>query len=258
MKKLVLGILLVLAVGVTGTMLYADHIAKDVVESGSSQAFGTPVHVGGVRLDFMDASFNMRGYEVANPGEFRSPHLLSIGNAELAVGYGGLGRDRIEADRLSIDGVTLNLEMGASGTNFGPVLRHLRELSGGAGDDGSAGPRFVIGELELKGIEARLDLPGNKRTIEVPPVRLENVGGEDGVWMRELAAIVLGAVLDQAADSGRLPPELAAVVGNGLGNLPDTLAGEARKRVRESLDEEAKGLLDRAAEALGDDDEDGG
>lgn len=257
MRKLVLGILLLLAVGVTGTLLYADHIAKGVVESGSSQAFGTPVQVGGVRLGFMDASFNMRGYEVANPGEFRSPHLFSIGNAELAVGYGGLGRDRIEADRLSIDGLTLNLEMGGSGTNFGPVLRHLRELSGGAGG-GSAGPKFVIGELELEGIEAHLDLPGNKKTIEIPPVRLENVGGEDGVWMRELAAIVLGAVLDQAADSGRLPPELAAVVGNGLGNLPNALADEARKRVRESLDEEAKGLLDRAADALGEDGEDDG
>lgn len=254
MRKLVLGILLLLAIGVTGTLLYADHIAKDVVESGSSRAFGTPVQVGSVRLGFMDASFNMRGYEVANPGEFRSPHLFSIGNAELIVGYGGLGRDRIEADRLNIDGLTLNLEMGGSGTNFGPVLRHLRELSGGGG----AGPRFVIGELELKGIEAHLDLPGNKKTIEIPPVRLENVGGEDGVWMQELAAIVLGAVLEQAADSGRLPTELAAVVGNGLGNLPNALADEARKRVRESLDEEAKGLLDRAADALGEDGENDG
>lgn len=258
MKKWVLGILLVLAAGVTGTLLYADHIARGVVETGSSRAFGTPVRVGGVHLGFMDASFHMNGYRVDNPGEYQSPYLFAIGDADLAVGYGGLGRQRIEAKRLSVDGVTLNLEMSGRGTNFGPVLRHLRELSGGAGGGEESGPKFVIGELELKGIKARLDLRGANRTIEVPPIRLENVGGEDGVWMSELAAIVLGAVLEQAAESGRLPPELAGAIGSGLGNLPNALADEARKRVRESLDDEAKGLLDRAAEALGDDDEDGG
>lgn len=254
MKKLVLGCLLVLAAGATGTLLYADHIAQRVVETGSSRAFGTTVEVGGVRLGLMDASFTMRGYQVANPGEFESPYLLAMGDADLAVGYDGLGRDRVEAQRLNIDGVTLNLEMAASGTNFGPVLRHLREVSGDAAGGEDAGPKFVVREVMIKGIEAHLNLPGAERTIRVPPVRLENVGGEDGVWMSQLAAIVLGAVLEQAAESGQLPPELAGAIGNGLGNLPRALADQARERLRESVDEQAEGLLDRAAEAIKDDD----
>lgn len=258
MKKLVLGFLLVLAAGVTGTLLYADHIAQRVVETGSSRAFGTPVEVGGVRLGLMDASFTMRGYQVANPGEFDTPYLLAMGDAELAVGYGGLGRDRVEAERLNVDGVTLNLEMGSDGTNFGPVLRHLREISGGAAGGEDAGPKFVIRQVEIRGIEARLQLPGAERSIQVPPVRLENVGGEDGVWMSQLAAIVLGAVLEQAAESGQLPPELAGAIGNGLGNLPRALADQVRERLRESVDEQAEGLLDRAAEAIGGDDGDDG
>lgn len=258
MKKLVLGFLLVLAAGVAGTLFYADHIARRVVETGSSRAFGTPVQVGGVRLGLMDASFTMRGYQVANPGEFDRPYLLAMGHADLAVGYDGLGRDRIEAHRLNIDGVTLNLEMGPGGTNFAPVLRHLRELSGDAAGDQDAGPKFVVREVEIKGIEAHLDLPGAQRSIEVAPVRLENVGGEDGVWMSQLAAIVLGAVLEQAAESGQLPPELAGALGDGLGNLPQALADQARERLRESVDDQAEGLLDRAAEAIGEDDGDDG
>jgi hypothetical protein len=255
MKKWVLGCLLVLAAGAMSILLYADHIARGVVERGSSTAFGTPVNVGGVRLGLMDASFTMHGYRVANPGEFQTPYLFSIGDAELDVGYDGLGRDRIEASRLAIEGVTLNLEMSGSGTNFGPVLRHLRELSGDAGAGEGAGPRFAIRELELEGIEARLALPGADRMVQLPPVRLEEVGGEDGVWMSQLAAIVLGAVLEQAAESGQLPPELAGAIGNGLGNLPRALADQARERLRESVDEKAKGLLDRAAEAIGGDDD---
>lgn len=244
MKKLILGILVILGAGVTGTLLYADHIAQRAVEDGSTRAFGTPVSVGGVRLGLMDASFTMRGYEVSNPGEFQSPHLFSIGDAELAVGYGGLGRQKIVADRLAVDGVGLNLEMSGGGTNFGPVLRHLRELSGGGGGK-STGPRFVIREAELRGIQASVDVPGFKQTVDVPPVRLENVGGEDGVWMSQLAGIILGAVLDRAAESGKLPPELAGLVSQGLGNLPGELATKARQRIEHRVEEEARGLLDR-------------
>lgn len=253
MKKWVLGSLLVLAAGAAGTFFYADQVARGVVERGSSQAFGTSVRVGWVRLGLMDASFAMKGYQVANPGEFQSPFLFAIGDADLAVGYDGLGRDRVEAERLRIDGITLHLEMTGRGTNFGPVLQRLRELSGEAGGE-AAGPRFVIRELELAGIEAHLDLPGAKRTVAAPPVRLQDVGGEDGVWMSQLAAIVLGAVLEQVAASGQLPPELAGAVGNGLGNLPRELADQVRERVTESLDEEARGLLDRAVEVIGDND----
>ena len=260
MKKFVLGILVLLAVGVTGTLLYADHVAQRVVESGSSRAFGTPVQVGGVRLGLMDASFAMNGYEVSNPGEFQSPYLFGIGSADLDVGYDGLSRERIVADRLVVDGVVLNLEMAGRSTNFGPVLRHLRQLSGAQPDEPeAAGPRFVIRTLELRGIEARLTMPGVDKSVQVPPVKLQDVGGEDGVWMSQLAAIVLGAVLDRAAESGKLPPELAGLIANGLGNLPSNLAREARDRVKEALEEETRGLLDKAADAVtGDDKEEGG
>lgn len=247
MKKLVLGILVVLAVGVTGTLLYADHIASRVVESGSSRAFGTPVQVGGIRLGLLDASFSMNGYQVSNPGEFESPHLFAIGDADLAVGYDGLGRERIVAESLAVEDVSLNLEMAGGGTNFGPVLERLRGLSGGGSAGEGAGPRFVIRRLELQDIRVSVSMPGVDRTVEVPPIRLDNVGGEDGVWMHQLAAIVLGAILDRAADSGVLPPRLAGLVGDGLGNLPSSLARQARERVRETVEEEARGLLDRVS-----------
>lgn len=257
MKKFILGIILVIAAGVTGVLFYADHIAQRTVETGSSRAFGTPVQVGGVRLGLMDASFDLNGYEVANPGEFETPFLFGIGSAELDVGYDGLGREKIVADRLAIDGVVLHLEMNGGRTNFGPVLSNLRGLSGGGGGE-SQGPRFVIRELELKGIEASLKLPGLERTVTVPPVRLENVGGEDGVWMQQLAAIVLGAVMEGAADSGKLPPELAAVLGQGLGNLPASVAREAKERIRDAVEEEAGSLLDRVTGGDSDDSKDGG
>lgn len=253
MKKLALGVLLAVAAVVTCTLLYADHIAQRVVEGGSSRAFGTPVEVGGVRLGLLDASFDINGYRVANPGEFESAHLFAIDDATLEVGYGGLGRERIEARRLVIDGVSMNLEMAGGRTNFGPVLKQLQGLSGSGGGQ-QQGPRFVIRELELTGIEASLKLPGVERTVAVPPVRLENVGGQDGVWMSQLAAIVVGAVMDRAADSGKLPPEVAGLVSRGMGNLPSALADQARRRVEKAVEEEARGLMDRAAEALGESD----
>lgn len=253
MKKFVLGFLLVLAAIALCTLFYVDVIARNAVETGSQRAFGTPVRVGGVRLGLMDASFDLEGYEVTHPDKFESPYLFGIGEANLAVGYDGLGRDRIVADRLHIDGIRLNLEMAGGDTNFGPVLQHLRGLQGGAEGEEPAGPKLVIRQLELSGAQVRIAIPGIQRTATLPAIQLENVGGEDGVWLYELAAIVLGAVVDQAVASGDLPTRVSGILSQGLQGVPNALAREARQRVDDEVEEAADGLLDRAKEALGED-----
>lgn len=256
MKKIILGIVVLLAVAVLGVWLYADAIASRAVEKGSTYAFGTPTEVGGVRLRLLDASFGMSGYQVSGAEGFRDTPLLSVSDADLEVGYGGLSRQKVVAKRLSISGVRLNLLMKGTSSNFGPVLKHLRTLSGGGSGAESQGPRFVIKEVVLDDVGAHVDVPGLERDLELPTIKLEDVGGEDGVWMSQLAGIILGAVVREAARHGGLPPALNAALGEGLGNLPASLAREARQRVREKVEKETQGLLDKAKQAV--EDKDGG
>jgi|GEM_PF-5457471 len=254
MRKILLTLVVVVALTVLGVWLYADAIASRAVEKGSTYAFGTPTKVDGVRLRLLDASFAMTGYRVSGPEDFRDSNLLSIEDADLEVGYGGLSREKIVARRLDVSGVRLNLLMKGASSNFGPVLKHLRTLSGGEGPAGGDSPRLVIGELVLDDVSAHVDVPGVQRDLDLPTIRLTDVGGEDGVWMSQLAGIVLGAVVHEAARQGGLPPALDVALGKGLGSLPASLEREAKQRVREQVEKETQGLLDKAKQAMGDDD----
>lgn len=253
MKKLFLSVAVILAVAVLGVWFYADAVATRAVERGSNQAFGTETDVGLVTLGFVNASVGVRGYRVSGPEGFEETSLFRVDETDLKVGYGGIGRERVEAARLRVRGVELNLLMQGNRSNFGPVLRHLRGLSGGAGGGSQDAPRFVIREVVLEDIAVNVNVPGVRRELELPTIELRDVGGEDGVWLSELAAIVMGAVIQEAARHGDVPPVLQAALGDGLGNLPASLARQAREDAREQLEEEAEGLLDRALEKLGDD-----
>lgn len=249
MKRLFLTLAVLLALSVLGACLYAETAAKRVVERQSSSAFGTPTSVGLITLGFFDASLRLRGYRVGGPEGFDDTPLFRVAETDLTVGYRGIGRDRIEASRLRVQGVNLNLLVEGGRSNFAPVLQHLRQSTAGAGE-ASGTPRFVIREVVLEDIAVRVDAPGVQRELKLPPVTLHDVGGEDGVWLSELATLVLGAVMKAAAQHGELPPELAAALGGGLDGLSAELRRTLRDGARERLEEETEGLLDQALEEL--------
>lgn len=256
MKKLLLGIAFVLVAAVTGVWLYADTVARQAVERGSTQAFGTSTEVGLVTLGFLDASIGISSYRVSGASGFQESSLLSVDDVDLKVGYGGLGRERVQASRLTVSGLELNLLMDAGGSNFGPVLRNIRNLSGGGSGESNA-PRFAISKVQLQDLAVNIDVPGVQRSLTLPDIELSEVGGEDGVWLSELAAIVLGAVMQHTVEQADLPPALRTALSGGLDDLPAAIGREAKDRLREQLDEEARGLLDRATDALQGDEDDG-
>jgi hypothetical protein len=232
--RIVLIVVIALVAAGFGVAFYADTIAKGAVVKGSEQALGVSTSVGGVRLGVLGGDFGISSYEVRSPEGFAGEHLFRLERADLSVGMKTVLRDTVVIERLSLDGIALDLEMVDGKTNYGAVLDHMRGMSRrpGAGPGATPGDKpeksLVIDEVVIRGITARARMSASKLgverevTVEVPEIRLQGVGRKQGgVTLAELVSVVLARVMDAVLREG--------------GDIPDQL--------RAALDGRVKGLL---------------
>lgn len=115
---LVLGALLLLAVGGTLWLLNDESLLRAQVERLATNAAGRPVSV--ARLEVwpgMTSRIRLEGLEVANTGWGRSDALLRVQLAEARVDISELFSAGVRIDQVELDGVQLDLEEDGSGQN---------------------------------------------------------------------------------------------------------------------------------------------
>lgn len=234
--KFLVGLLVVLVIAVGGVVLYLDRIVATAIEQSGSYALGVETGVDSVSIGLLSGHSAIRGLAVANPPGFDRPHFLRLEEASVDLRFHELLGDPVAVQRLAIRGVDVSLERRGGKLNYAPILEHLEQLA--AGGDAEAAPAeeeagpakgFVIREVVIEGVRAHVDLvpAGGKLTklsVEVPEVRLENVGSESagGVDLAELTGILTKAVLEAVASQrGKLPSGLAGDLTGRLRDLPD-------------------------------------
>jgi len=265
MKKIILIVLAVVVVAVAVVAIYADRIAAGGIERGSEYAVGQNTSVGRVNLGVLSGSFGMSSFVIDNPEGFESDHFLAMRSADLSVGLRSVMADTVVIERLALDGIDLNVEMRNRDGNWGPILDHLKqfETKGGGKSKQSDGKRFVIDELVITDVSARVsakspELGIDKETsVEVPEIRLSGVGRKTGgVMISELASIVLTRVLDAVARSGGdLPGQLRSAIRKETAILIDQqgpLVADAKQAARQAAEEAGKDLVDEAKKKLDD------
>lgn len=241
MRKLLVSVVLVVLLGGLAA-LSLGAVASSAVERGGTYALGVETEVDDVELGLLSGRFGLRGLRVANPKGFDEPHLLVLDDAHLSIGLASLTADTVEVPRLVVDGLDLTLERSGDGLNVTPVMESLERFGGpdepAPDDPAEEGKRFVVRELRIEGVTARLALApelGSLGTTRVELTRLvlEDVGaGGGGQSLPELVATILTAVLDALAGQGALPDEFQARLDAGLGQL-DALRGRLEVELSE-------------------------
>lgn len=260
-------LILIAALGVGALFYYLDSVVEAAIERGASYALGVETRVGSVSLGLVSGTFRMRGFKVANAPGFESDHFLSLDDARFAVTLESLRQDTIEAPLLSLDGLEVALEKRDGKNNYDLILANLRRFESGdpqpPDEPEGAGTSFIVGELAITNVVARVDLIEQLReddtVVEIPEIRLRNIGtgNAGGVAMAELTNIVTKAVLTAVATQkgGQLPLAVAKELGRGLGGLGKVsfestdAVGLARKAAAGAL--RGKDVGGVAAEALG-------
>ena len=239
---------LVLAALVVMAALAVDAVARSALEEALAGAFGTGASVESVDVRLFSGEVTAEGNVVSNPGGFESPHFAALARARASAGLIDLLGDTVTVRRVDLEGLELYLERRGAETNFGPILRSLRARreAGGSGDK-----LYRIEELVLTGAVARVRMGagGEGETVEVPEIRLTDLGSAGALPMGQVAGAVIRAALRAALleRSGGLPGALGGLLRGelgGLGDLPGRLelpatddGGGASGRVRDALEE---------------------
>jgi hypothetical protein len=211
---LVLAVILFFVIG--------DYLIKIGVEKGASSALKVPVEVKSVHLSVIHSSVVINGLRIGNPAGYELPQFLSLGEAKAAVSTGSLLSDTIDIDYIVLNGINLSVEQKGFGTNLQEILNSLPKSE--AETQQAPGKKLRIKQLEISDVNVTLKLlplPGkaNKITIKLAPIKMENLGTDDGLSMATLTSKILVAIAAGVAKqaTGILPEGLTNSIQSSLG-----------------------------------------
>ncbi len=244
MKKalIIISIILVLiVVGVFVLMSSLNSLVAKAIEKNGTDATQTSVTVSGVELKLREGSGSIKGLTVASPDGFKAEEAFSLKDITVVMDIESLRMDPIVMTEIHIQAPVINAEILKNGaSNIDELRKRVQEFagssSGGVEDDsGQQAGRdrklridlfiFEKGSINIDASELGLE----KRTIDLPEIRLSNIGGDDGATPDEITKIILEAVAEKVS---------AEIAGSELrGLIEDKLGG--------SIKDKAKGLLDK-------------
>lgn len=208
MKKLVIGIgvvIVILAAALFWAVQNIDGLVKSAIESSASLATHTEVTVGDVSISLNDGRGELGPLLVSNPSGFSSDYALRVEAAVLHVDPATLADKVIVIKEVTIDGASLIAELNANGSNNLQMISsnlssgRPAESTSGESQSSSGNPlRMRIEKFVFNNGDVRLVAPEMKeRVVELPTLRLENVGGANGATSAELSSLLLGEIIDQ-------------------------------------------------------------
>src|SRR5262249_38598226 len=139
----------------------ADSLAKQAIERGGSHALGVETRIDHAGIGLISGEFSLRGLEIANPPGFQHPGFFALRSSTLELPLSQLTQERITSPELVLDGVTLSLERGKGGTNYGIILDHLQSFESGGekpADEKGEGKKFLLKRLVVRDVRATADL----------------------------------------------------------------------------------------------------
>lgn len=246
LKKLVTiaGALVVLVIVLfVAALMYINTIARKAIEAGGTYALGVQTTLGSASVGIFSGTFAMSRLHIANPQGFQGDHFLKLGDGGVAVSLGTIMKDVVEMPSLTMTDLSVRLEKQSGKSNYGVILDNLKKLQSGQqpqpASQGGTEKKFIVNELAIRDIKIHAELLGAPGpagavlnpvgTFDIPigEIRLTNVGktgtgvGGTGVTMKELAGIVVQAVMAAAVEKGGgiLPADMLGELQNGLGGL---------------------------------------
>ena len=218
MKKvlIVFAVIIVLvAAGVFYTLMNLDSLVEKAIEKFGTEVTQTGVSVSGVSISLKEGRGTIAGLKIDSPEGYKSGTAFSLDDITLDIDIQSLRSDVIVVDEIRILAPVVYAEVNDKGTvNLDELRKNVQAKTGsgsGSGDGGSGGEQkkirikkfvFEKGSIELDATA----LGQEKRTLDLPEIRLADIGGSDGATPDDATRIVLDAVIKKAtsriAESG--------------------------------------------------------
>jgi hypothetical protein len=248
MKKVILGLALVVIIAVAGGIYYVltnlDSLVKAAIEKYGSQATHTAVRVDKVHIDLSGGAGAIYGLTVANPKGFASPKAFSLGEVGMRINLKSLSEEPYIIEEITVRAPQVFVEINADKqVNLNELKKNLTGGTAPADttkpttESGSKdAPRLIIRRIVFADglIDAKVVPLDNKEyKLKLPSLTMSNLGGSKGATPEQIAKEIISRLSDQA---------LAEIKKRGIDDELDKLKAKGKQKV----DEEKAKLKDKA------------
>jgi len=267
-KVTLLSLAVVVLVLVVLFSLFGERAVKAGVEAAASGALEVPVTIEDVDLSIFGGSVGIEGLAVENPPGYEFDNLLQLKNAFVKTDIGSLLSDTVRIEEIKLDTINLVIEQKGLSNNLKDVLNVISAKAPETAEPepskpkpAKEGKKLEIDKLEITNTKVQvklLPIAGKADTINLnlPTIRMSNIGAEKKVNTAELTEKILLAIADGVANAGAgvLPEDVVSGIRSAVdktAELGKEAAEEGQKlletgqKAGEEIIEGFKGLLDR-------------
>lgn len=218
MKKIILGLFLVIVIAIAGGLYYVltnlDALVEAAIEKHGSEATRTAVLVDSVKIDLASGAGGISGLTIANPKGFSMPHAFSLGEVRTGINLESLQEEPYIIDEITVLAPQVFVEINEDNkTNLHELKKNLtagstssskpvkKEQAPAAGSKKE--PRLIIRRITFAdgSIQARVAALQNKEyQLKLPGLDMSNLGGKNGATGSELASEILQRLTDRASE----------------------------------------------------------
>ncbi|NIA06673.1 MAG: hypothetical protein GWP14_03395 [Actinobacteria bacterium] len=262
-KRVILGIVILIILAVVLVWVFINPIAKSAVEGGASQALGVQTSLASIKISPLSGRVLMNELIISNPEGFVSTSLMDAGKFDIQVAPSSLLSDTVVIRKFEIDGLKINIEQKLPFSNVTKILENIKQSSGDKGGKTekpkSDGKKVKADLIVIKNVDAYFHLlPGTGKAgvvkVTVPRLELKNVSSEDkgsvaGQLVSQLFPAILASVIKQG--QGLIPADFLNDLDSQVADLTKSLGKGATKLI-EGLDTTIKDTgLDKTGKEAG-------
>ena len=223
-----------------------ESIVKTLVNKYGSEITGTEVKLEGFNLSLTNGEGSISGLTVANPQNYKSPYIISLGGVSVKIDLKSLTTDTIIINEIKVDKPVITYEMlSLTQNNIKQLLDNINKNTASAEkseadaakaetSDKAAGKKVIIKLVSINEgeLQAVTPLQSEKSSLDVklPSIQLKDIGADkkDGESIAGSISKILSKILNTASQT---------VVKSGLGDLKNV--------AQESMDSVVGGVKDK-------------
>jgi hypothetical protein len=243
-KVLLLIVVLIILVMI---MVYSvgNQMLKAGIEKAATKSLNVGVAIEDVDLSILGGKVEVEKIVVDNPPGYEHEKMVEIDKVKVTVSIGSLLSDMVNVKEIALDGIDVVIEQKGLSNNLQEIINSIPKSEKKAKTETEkSAKKLHIDSLEITNVTVNvklLPIPGKSDTIqlELDPILMTDLGGEDGIDTTKLAGKILLAISKAIAEkgSGVLPAEMTD-------ELKDSLAEVSK------LAEEGKKLLEKGKNVI--------
>ena len=250
MKKVILGLMLIIVIAIAGSVYYLltnlDALVEVAIEKYGSEATQTSVLVDSVKVELTDGAAGITGLTIGNPAGYDLPNAFSLGEIRVGIDLQSLQEEPYIINEITVLAPQVFVEINEDAkTNLNELKNNLTAGSTGnaqdkksqtPAEDSAKEPLLIIRRVTFADgtIQAKVAALQNKEyELKLPGLNMSNLGGSKGATATELASEILKRLTDRASDIVKK-------------DIIDAELNKLKDKAQKKIDEEKARLQDKA------------